>query len=715
MQPGDDQPRRPAGPPAAVYAVVCMVLLGGLGLLIALVAAPGDEFRTVANRPAMFGAIAVLLLAFESRPLRVSRGQQVDEIVASTAFAFALALEFGPVPAMVAQAIASIIVDTTTRRGLLKIGFNAGQYLLGVGLTGLAVTAIVPAPVLQGSLTPKSLLVVCLGAAVFVLVNNSLVGLIVAISARAQVVKTIWETLVHEARSDWVLLGLAPIVVVVAEHSLWLLPMLLLPVIGVYQSVMVSIEKEHQATHDALTDLPNRTLFNARLQEALGRNDPDLVGVFLLDLDRFKEVNDTLGHQAGDQLLRSVAERLVETLPDTATIARFGGDEFAFFVPGLRSTGDAEALAREAAAALNDPFTLMTCRLEVEGSIGIALAPEDGADPDGLVQKADTAMYVAKADHTTCQVYDAKKDRNSTRRLALLGDLRDSIAAGHIWLAFQPKLQLRSGDTNCVEALVRWTHPEHGELQPDEFIPLAERTGLIQPLTTHILEEGARHLRAWRERDPQRTLAINLATRSLVDLHLVDEVRQVLRRWDLPPGSIELEITESSIMTDPARARRTLHDLSAMGIRLSIDDFGTGYSSLAYLQQLPVREVKIDRSFIRDLARNPSDRVIVESTIYMASRLGLEVTAEGVEDEETLDLLRDLGCHHAQGFFIGRPMPADRLDEWFEQRRRPPAVAAGGVVSDDLPDDDADGDADPIPPTTSRSAGPARRFTIAAP
>ena len=651
MQPETRKPERNDDPGAVLTVLVGAVLASGLGLLLLLTRSTVAPLTPVAERPVLFGSIATLLLLCEVRPLRVARGSRVDEIVASTTFAFALVLEFGPIPAMLAQAAASLTVDARERKAPYKSAFNVGQYLLTLGITGLAIrSAGIPTMGHGGGIGLHPMAMVVVGSLGFYIVNNTLVGVVVAVHARLPLVATVRDTLLHEATTDWVLLGLAPIVVVVADRSPFLLPVLLLPVAGVYRAVTVSIEKEHQATHDSLTDLPNRLLFNDRLSEVLRGGGRHPVSVFLLDLDRFKEVNDTLGHHAGDDLLRHVAERLAEVLPADATIARFGGDEFALLVPSVATAAAVVGLGEHVAEALAQPFSLGGCRIEVEASIGVALHPEHGHDVEGLVQKADTAMYLAKAAHLMVQVYDPSKDHNSRRRLALLGDLSDSISAGHVGVEFQPKLDLRTDEIDAVEALVRWNHPEHGPISPGEFIPLAERTGLIQPLTSHVLDESARQLRDWRRLGLDLTMGVNLAARSLIDLHLVQEIGEVIERWGLEPAWLQLEITESSIMTDPARARRTLGDLDAMGVGLSIDDFGTGYSSLAYLQQLPVRELKIDRSFIRDLATNPADRVIVESTIYMASRLGLEVTAEGVEDEDTLRLLSALGCHRAQGF-----------------------------------------------------------------
>ncbi len=370
--------------------------------------------------------------------------------------------------------------------------------------------------------------------------------------------------------AEWVLLAFAPVVVVVVwQRSLALLPLLLLPVgIGVYRSMTVSLEKEHQATHDLLTDLPNRLLFDARLDEALAasRRRTDRVGVLLIDLDRFKEVNDTLGHAAGDDLLRQVGERLVRcpaAAGDDRPVRR-RRVRGARARSGGRGRGAGHRPGRR--PALSRPFTVAGCRLEVEASVGLAIYPQHGQDRDTLVQRADRALYLAKSNHRLVELYDSEKDHHSRRRLGLLGDLRPSLVAREFELHYQPKVDLRSDEVRTVEALVRWNHPEHGMLAPVDFVPMAEHTGLIRPLTTYVLAEAAAQARRWRDAGLGLSISVNLSARSLVDLQLAHEIAAVLRQWDLSPGDLEIEITERSIMSDPVRARRSLDALDRLGI-----------------------------------------------------------------------------------------------------------------------------------------------------
>jgi len=476
----------------------------------------------------------------------------------------------------------------------------------------------------------------------------------------------------QEAISDCVLLALSPIVIIVADRSLIFLPLLLLPVYAVYRSTSISAQKEHQANHDSLTDLPNRSSFEETLQRRLNqpRMSSHRAAVMLIDLDRFKEVNDTLGHHAGDALLRLIGPRIVELMPDTGVVARFGGDEFAVLLTDVASEAEALTMAVQIGKALEEPFRIDEFNLEVQASIGVALFPDHGAATDTLIKRADIAMYVAKRLQSGVEPYDPDQDHHSTRRLALVSELRKAIIDGEIVLYYQPKLDLRTGRIDAVEALVRWIHPQLGIVPPAEFIPVAEHTGLIRPLTNHVLATATQQAAEWRASGREVAVAINLSARNLHDSGIIDEVSANLSLFELPPDCLRLEITESSIMADPVGARRILEQLHDMGLGLSIDDFGTGYSSLAYLQNLPVSEIKIDRSFVTNLVDSPANQVIVRSTIDLARNLGLLSTAEGVETGPALQWLREAGCDQAQGYHIARPMTAEALTAWLGEYGR---------------------------------------------
>jgi diguanylate cyclase (GGDEF)-like protein len=437
--------------------------------------------------------------------------------------------------------------------------------------------------------------------------------------------------------------------------------------------------KEHQALHDPLTGLPNRVLFADRISQAIrvAERSGDEVAVFLMDLDRFKEVNDTLGHHSGDLLLQELAARLRRALRTSDTVARLGGDEFGVLLPDLVDRQSIEEVVDRIRVAVERPFYVQDLPLAIETSIGVSIFPEHGQDVDALLQKADVAMYVAKEGNSTHELYDANEDEYDPTRLTLVGELRRAIEAAELTVFYQPKADLRTGEVKGTEALVRWEHPERGLLLPDEFIPLAQHTGLIRPLTLSVLDTAMAQLRTWQHQGRNVTVAVNLATRNLLDAGLPDDVQELLDKWQLDPASIEFEITESTIMADPFRALAVLKRLHAMGTKLSIDDFGTGYSSLAYLKRLPVDSVKIDKSFVLNMDTDENDAAIVRSTIDLARNLGLTVVAEGVESETIWKTLAGLGCDIAQGNYLTAPLPGAKLSAWFDQRDQPETSVGG--------------------------------------
>ena len=420
------------------------------------------------------------------------------------------------------------------------------------------------------------------------------------------------------------------------------------------------------ALHDTLTGLANRSLLRDLAAEALAtaqRHDTH-VALLLLDLDRFKEINDTLGHHHGDLLLALIGPRLTSVLRPHDTIARLGGDEFVVLLPEVVGADDALAIGRRVLGVLDEAFAVEGVELDVGGSIGIAISPDHGEDFETLLRHADVAMYAAKTHQNGVTVYDPAYDANSPARLAMLGELRRGIDAGQLVLHYQPQVDMDSGEVTGAEALVRWEHPTRGLLFPDEFIPLAERTGLIRQLTLAVLDQALAQAAQWARAGRPLAVAVNLSARSLLELTLRDDVAAALARHDVPGSMLELEITESTVMADPERALGVLRSLTELGLTVSIDDFGTGYSSMAYLQRLPVHGLKIDRSFVTDLGGDVNE-VIVSSSIDLARSLGLHVIAEGVEDRATWDRLSALGCHAGQGYFLSRPVPASVFDEWF--------------------------------------------------
>jgi diguanylate cyclase (GGDEF)-like protein len=459
----------------------------------------------------------------------------------------------------------------------------------------------------------------------------------------------------------------------------------LLPVIGILQLVLLTLyvslfpllrrvtarlrgqveQIEKLALYDALTGLANRRLFHDRVEHALqtAKRQEDGFSLMLLDLDRFKEINDTLGHQTGDAVLEELAERLRSVSRASDTVARLGGDEFALVLEGARDGASALFVAERIRRALEDPFSVDGLSLQLETSIGIAVFPEHGEDAESLLRHADIALYASKETHGPV-VYASKHDQHSPARLGLVGEIRRAIDKEELVVHYQPEVDLVTGTTSRVEALVRWQHPEHGLLLPDAFIPIARQSALIRPITRYVLDVALGQCRAWRDEGIDLAVAVNLAGRDLADARLEEEVSEALRRWKLDPQMLELEIPESAVMSDPERVQRMLTRLSKHGVRLAVDDFGSGYASLSHLKQLPVDVLKIDKSFVQNVGSKEEDDAIVRSTIELAHSLGIRVVAEGVETEETLSRLVALGCDMAQGFCLSQPVPADELTQW---------------------------------------------------
>jgi diguanylate cyclase (GGDEF)-like protein/PAS domain S-box-containing protein len=428
---------------------------------------------------------------------------------------------------------------------------------------------------------------------------------------------------------------------------------------------------EHQAQHDALTGLANRTLFHSRIGHVVNprRRSDTRAAVVVVDLDGFKEINDSLGHAAGDELLVELSRRLDAGLRTSDTVARLGGDEFGVLLPEIRDRDDVLHAVERLKSAIETPFALQGLSLSLEASIGIALYPEDGEDVEALLRRADAAMYHAKDEGSSWAFYDASRIRHGTPRVTLMGELRRALDRQELVLHYQPKAVLADGEVHAVEALLRWQHPERGLVGPDEFIPMAQQTGLIKPLTLYVIDEALRQCHVWLDDGLSLAIAVNLSARNLLDGDFPGQVRGMLDRWEIDPGLLEFEITESAMLTDPGRTRLILEQFSEMGIRLSIDDFGTGYSSLAYLKRLPVSEIKVDRSFVMNMDEDEDDATIVRSTIELGRNLGLDVVAEGVETERVWDRLRALGCTAAQGYYLSRPVPGDELRAWVQRRR----------------------------------------------
>jgi diguanylate cyclase (GGDEF)-like protein len=434
------------------------------------------------------------------------------------------------------------------------------------------------------------------------------------------------------------------------------------------------------AYQDPLTQLANRSKFSEQLTRTIGEAHvaSESVSILVMDLDRFKYVNDTLGHGVGDHVLEEVARRLIAVVRDPTCIARLGGDEFAILL-GCAEPGRAASTAAAIIAALEPPILFQGQPLDVGTSIGIAHFPEHGRDAQTLVRNADIAMYVAKRSKSGVAVYDPNYDTNQQEHLSLLGELRRAVEGNELRLYYQPKVSLDSSNVNSVEALLRWHHPGRGLVSPADFIPFAEHTGYIKVLTQWVLEEAIRQTGEWSRIGLRLQISVNISARDLMNRELPEQIAALLAQHEVPASLLCLEITESGFMEDPAHAQKVLDRLTDLGLRLAIDDYGTGYSSLSYIMKLPVQELKIDRSFISRMVSNPDSSMIVRSTIELGHSLGMKVVAEGVEDMEGWNLLRSLGCDDAQGFYMSPAIPAEDLVKWMQKHDAPVQSPADAV------------------------------------
>lgn len=423
---------------------------------------------------------------------------------------------------------------------------------------------------------------------------------------------------------------------------------------------------EHQALHDTLTTLPNRALFHDRLRSTLlnAKRSQELFALVTIDLDLFKEINDTLGHHAGDLVLQHVAKACAKILRDSDTVARMGGDEFMLLLPKVTDMESAMHITQRVLEAIKEPLQIGERLVEVNASLGIALFPQHGEDELTLVTHSDAAMYEAKRQKLGVALYQSEMGEGKSEAVALKGELRRAIADGEMVLHFQPKIDINSSLINGVEALVRWEHPRLGLLYPDKFIALAELSGLIKPLTQEVLRLSMKQIREWDSQGYSFPIAVNISAINLQDKQFPETVAAMIAEYAVPSHRLELEVTETAIMTEPIVAIENIRKLSQMGILMSIDDFGTGYSSMAYLQKLLVAKIKIDKSFVMDMGEHANDEVIVRSTIDLAHNLGLKAVAEGVESQAAWNKLRDLGCDSAQGYFMSKPLSAAHFLEW---------------------------------------------------
>lgn len=693
-------PRR--GSPLWIYFVV-VILLGVAAGVAAFSGLTRADLDALAGTP-VFWILACFIIFGELRPIITPGSTENNGATTSTTFSFAALLYAGLPIAAALQAAAVITCGIFRGRSPHRIAFNVAQYTLSLAAAQLVLA-------LSGDLaTPSRLWVphgsdlpaIALAGAVYFTCNDTLVGAAVALHARVSLVKALRWDLAYQVLVHLALLGLAPLMVIAMDRSAVFVPLIVLPFIAVYLNASVSVRREHQALHDGLTGLPNRKLLIVRTEEALAEargadrrlpraaglgarrrkaaDPPDQrAGLFLLDLDRFKEVNDTLGHPTGDRLLQLVAHRLTHSVRPGDLVARLGGDEFAVLLPTVRDEAAAREVAARLRAALSEPVRLDGMSFDLEASVGIALFPDHAPDFELLLQRADVAMYNAKEARTGVETYSPGKDRNSPARLSMLGDLRRALDRSELELFYQPKISLRDGHLVGMEALLRWRHPDQGLLEPEAFLSVAEQTYLMRSITHYVVQAALAQTAAWWRADMPVQVAVNASGRDLLDTGLTEVIEEGLLARGLPAAALQLEITERILMNEPAYASDTVSALAELGIPLSLDDFGTGYSSLVRLKRLPVEEIKIDSSFVRRLADSPDDAVIVRSIVDLVRTLGLRSVAEGVEDPATAERLREMGCDAAQGWHFCRPMDAATATDWLYSFAVPSVKAPGGA------------------------------------
>ncbi len=625
-------------------------------------------------------AITVFLvagvLAGEWLPARIWRGDEYLEYTFSGPFTLALIM-IGPFwVALLAQTCALLVDEVRKRRPPLKAAFNLSQYALGMTCARAVYAYLTDQPFgasETGAFSTAQLLPSLAAAGSYFLVNVVLVSVVMALVNDERLLTSIVGHFRDEISMTTMLLCVAPIIVLSLQFSLLTAPLCLLSIAAVREAVRAAANSHVQAMHDALTGLPNRSLLLQRSRSIALSQDGTQTALLMLDLDHFKEINDTLGHNVGDELLRQVSTRLSSVMREGDTLARFGGDEFALLCHGVADVRTAERMSQRFVEALAEPFALEQISLHVGASVGIALLPLHASGIEQLVQRADIALYQAKKERGTTCVYDPRSDFSSVARLALMEELRAGLDS-QLVLHYQPKCLTSDGSMVGVEALVRWQHPVRGLIPPGQFLPAAETAGLIVPMTMLILRESLRQVNRWRDQGLDLNVAVNMSPRHLTDIRLPDQIQALLEAEGLPGDVLTLEVTENSMMSDPTRVAVVLQRMRSLDVFVSIDDFGTGYSSLAYLRDLSATEVKIDQTFVQNSTASGRDLAIVKAAVELGHSLGLKVVAEGVEDTTTAALMADIGCDLLQGYLILPPAPADELLAW---SRRPQVWTRG--------------------------------------
>ncbi|MEU7016715.1 EAL domain-containing protein [Streptomyces sp. NPDC046385] len=668
-----------SGLPGALVGIAAVVLTAGL-------------YRTLSAGQGLFPgggtgwSLAVLTGLIVGHLVALGRDRWWGGTGSGAALTLAVLLLYGWVPACLVS-LSVVVLVAAARRNRWRHGLLHGAVdVIGACAAALVLATFGDVPTVADPWQPLDWGIadvpeVVLAAVAYLVVTRMLLWY--ALAPQSGTLPTAARTaLLRQGLVAVALLGIAPLICVVAVAHPAMLPLFVVPLIALDSTLWIARARAEEQLRDPLTGLPNRQWLLERTWTALEEAEGEGVrsALVLIDLDRFRSVNDTLGHLAGDRLLLQIAERLRLALPRGAEAARLGGDEFAVLLPTADSTTSAQRVARHLVAELSSPLDLDGLTLVLEASAGVAVFPEHALDAEGLLRRADVAMYQAKRDRTGVEVYESKRDSNTPDRLGLLGDLRRALDAGDVELHYQPKVRF-DGQVAGLEALVRWVHPERGKVPPDEFIAIAESSGLMPHLTEYVLETALAQVARWRAQGLNVPVAVNVSPRDVHTPGFAGAVAARLARHGVPAGALQLEITEHVLLEDPQRAADTMAGLTGHGVKMSLDDFGTGYSSLVHLRRLPVSELKIDRSFVARLAVDNEDAEIVRCTVDLAHSLGLLVVAEGVEDDETWERLRDLGCDAVQGWLVAAAMPPGEATAWLLARgehgwRRPSEIAA---------------------------------------
>ncbi len=658
------------GTPLWLYMLVTTV--AGAGLLVLANKELGPQRLLEMGGEPLPWILLVLVVLGELLPVSTTDQAPGNGVPTALPFTFALVLTHGLPLAALLQASATAVAGSTRGHAPHRIAFNAAQYTLSLGVADAVLRLIHPTSD-PGPWVPTGaeLPAVALAGAAYFAVNRILVLCAVAMHERVSLDQVMFTGLGQQAFVNGVMLGLAPLVAVAMVHSVFYVPLFVLPLSALYIGALLLVRRDHQANHDQLTGLANRTLLSERAHREIDNAEhrDTEVGLLLMDLDRFKEVNDTFGHTTGDRLLQAVARRLTHSVRPGDLVARLGGDEFAVLLPQVRGAAFAAEVATRLRDALAEPVRIDGTDFDLEASIGIALHPHDAPDFTLLLKRADVAMYVAKEARTGIEAYDPGKDRNSTARLSMYGELRRGIAEGALVLHYQPRVSLKDGRPLGLEALVRWRHPTRGLLHPEEFVPIVEKSNLSRAFTGQILNIALTQVARWREDGQDLPVAVGLGARDLLDPTLPTTVLTALRDNGLPADRLVLEIGEHALAIEPEASGEAITRLSQIGVGLALEGFGTGYFALAQLAELPLDEVRLHETFTARLTDGSIDGpTLVRAGVELVHALGVRAAAEGLHNQELVDAALRVRCHGGQGSYFSRPLAADEVLPWLEGR-----------------------------------------------